>query len=66
MPDQEELAGQQDRLAGYRANLQHLLQQATDYGGERYAPLDVLIPIRQQREEMWASFLMTTRCSPRL
>jgi hypothetical protein len=45
----EEHKRQHTRLATYRSNLAHLLQQAATYGGEGATPLDVSNAITAQR-----------------
>ena len=52
MADIETISNLQKRLVIYRRNLQHLLAQAAQYGGETLVPLDVMNNIRDQRENI--------------
>jgi hypothetical protein len=52
MPDQEEIAVQQELLRVYRRTLAHLLQQAAQYGGEIFAPLPTVNGIAESRENI--------------
>jgi hypothetical protein len=49
MVDQEAISTFQKRLDIHRRNLQHLLNQAAQYGGESHAPLEIMNSIRDQR-----------------
>lgn len=49
MTDQEAISNLQKRLDIYRGNLQHLLTQAAQYGGEIQVPLDIMNNMRDQR-----------------
>jgi hypothetical protein len=46
---QDEIAQQQRLLATYRANLEHLLNQAAEYGGEDSTPVHIINQLHDQR-----------------
>src|SRR5690242_12354130 len=52
MPEQEEITQQQELLATYRRTLAHLLRQASQYGGEVFAPPHTVNGIEQARSSI--------------
>ncbi len=52
MSDDDSRATQQELLATYRRTLQHLLEQAAQYGGELFAPPQTASGLYQAREQI--------------
>lgn len=52
MVDQDAISNKQHLLATYRRNLQHLLSQAAQYGGESATPIHIINSIRDTRENI--------------
>jgi hypothetical protein len=52
MSNQSEIDTLLKRLAQFRGNLRHLVQQAAGFGGEEAAPLEVVNSISNQREQI--------------
>jgi hypothetical protein len=52
MSNQSEIDTLLKRLAQFRGNLRHLVQQAAGFGGEEAAPLEVINGISNQREQI--------------